>query len=235
MALRLVARDGRPRPARRDARPGGRRSSTWPTATRDDLAADYTYLQPAQPTSIGHLLLAYAYPALRDAERMRGVHGWLDLSVAGVGGSAGSRWPLDRERLAELLGCAGRDDARQGRHVAGRRLRRARRRGRDRGDPRLAARPGPRDPRQPGVRRRPAGRPPQPRERADAAEAQPLRARRHPHPGRHRRGRPGGDARGPAHRLGPHRPLPPAQRQRPARARRGRRGDAPRRRGGRRA
>ncbi len=73
----------------------------------DDLAADYTYLQPAQPSSIGHLLLTYAYPALRDADRMRGVHGWLDQSVAGVGGSAGSRWPLDRARLAELLGCAG--------------------------------------------------------------------------------------------------------------------------------
>ena len=73
----------------------------------DDLAADYTYLQPAQPTTIGHLLLAYAYPALRDAERLWLSHGWLDMSVAGVGGSAGSRWPLDRERLAELLGCAG--------------------------------------------------------------------------------------------------------------------------------
>ena len=73
----------------------------------DDLAADYTYLQPAQPSSIGHLLLTYAYPALRDAARMREVHDWLDLSVAGVGGSAGSRWPLDRARLAELLGCTG--------------------------------------------------------------------------------------------------------------------------------
>ncbi len=73
----------------------------------DQLAADYTYLQPAQPTTIGHLLLAYAYPALRDAERLWLSHAWLDLSVAGVGGSAGSRWPLDRERLADLLGCAG--------------------------------------------------------------------------------------------------------------------------------
>jgi argininosuccinate lyase len=73
----------------------------------DALAADYTYLQAAQPTTIGHLLLAHAYPALRDAERLRRAHGWLDLSVAGSGGSAGSRWPLDRERLAELLGCAG--------------------------------------------------------------------------------------------------------------------------------
>ena len=73
----------------------------------EDLAADYTYLQPAQPTTIGHLLLAYAYPALRDAERLWLAHGALDMSVAGVGGSAGSRWPLDRERLADLLGCAG--------------------------------------------------------------------------------------------------------------------------------
>ena len=70
-----------------------------------DLAADYTYLQPAQPTTVGHLLLGYAQPLLRDAARVRRVHGWLDASVAGVGGSAGSRWPIDRVRLAELLGC----------------------------------------------------------------------------------------------------------------------------------
>jgi argininosuccinate lyase len=74
---------------------------------RDDLAADYTYLQPAQPTTVGHLVLAYVYPALRDAGRLRRVHAELLRSVAGAGGSAGSRWPLDRERLAELLGCDG--------------------------------------------------------------------------------------------------------------------------------
>ena len=74
---------------------------------RDSLAADYTYLQAAQPTTAGHLLLAYAYPALRDAERLRHTHRELSRSVAGAGGSAGSRWPLDRARLAELLGCDG--------------------------------------------------------------------------------------------------------------------------------
>jgi argininosuccinate lyase len=74
---------------------------------RDALAADYTYLQAAQPTTAGHLLLAYAYPALRDAERLRHAHRDLSRSVAGAGGSAGSRWPLDRVRLAELLGCDG--------------------------------------------------------------------------------------------------------------------------------
>jgi argininosuccinate lyase len=71
---------------------------------RDSLAADYTYLQAAQPTTAGHLLLAYAYPALRDGERLRHAHRELSRSVAGVGGSAGSRWPLDRGLLASLLG-----------------------------------------------------------------------------------------------------------------------------------
>ncbi|HZT92292.1 MAG TPA: lyase family protein [Gaiellaceae bacterium] len=75
--------------------------------TRQALAADYTYLQPAQPTTVGHLLLAYAFPALRDADRARSAHAALGTSVAGAGGSAGSRWPLDRARLAELLGCDG--------------------------------------------------------------------------------------------------------------------------------
>jgi argininosuccinate lyase len=73
--------------------------------TKTALATDYTYLQPAQPTTVGHLLLAYAYPALRDADRARNAHAALGASVAGAGGSAGSRWALDRERLAELLGC----------------------------------------------------------------------------------------------------------------------------------
>jgi argininosuccinate lyase len=75
--------------------------------TRSALATDYTYLQPAQPTTVGHLLLAYAYPALRDSERARSSYDALGLSVAGAGGSAGSRWAIDRERLAELLGSDG--------------------------------------------------------------------------------------------------------------------------------
>jgi argininosuccinate lyase len=106
VALRLVARDG--------AR--GLHDAVVDLAAAladqadrhaDDLAADYTYLQPAQPTTIGHLLLAHAYPAVRDTWRLRRAVAWLDLSVAGAGGSAGSRWPLDRARLAELLGCTG--------------------------------------------------------------------------------------------------------------------------------
>src|SRR6266513_2404706 len=74
-------------------------------ATKTALATDYTYLQPAQPTTVGNMLLAYAFPALRDADRARRSHATLGASVAGAGGSAGSRWALDRDRLAELLGC----------------------------------------------------------------------------------------------------------------------------------
>jgi argininosuccinate lyase len=76
-------------------------------ATRSALATDYTSRPPAQPTTVGHLLLAYAYPALRDAGRVRALHLAFGASVAGAGGSAGSRWSLDRARLAELLGCEG--------------------------------------------------------------------------------------------------------------------------------
>ena len=46
-------------------------------------------------------------PTRRCATLPGACHTALGLSVAGAGGSAGSRWPLDRARLAELLGCDG--------------------------------------------------------------------------------------------------------------------------------
>src|SRR5919198_1239445 len=50
-------------------------------ATGTALATDYTYLQPAQPTTVGHLLLAYSYPALRDADRARASHAALAIAA----------------------------------------------------------------------------------------------------------------------------------------------------------
>ena len=103
VALRLVAADGLARTAARLAdMSGALAAQARPLAGA--LAADYTYLQPAQPTTIGHLVLTWAYPVLRAAERLRRSQGDFLGSVAGVGGSAGSRWPLDREDLAGLLG-----------------------------------------------------------------------------------------------------------------------------------
>jgi argininosuccinate lyase len=74
---------------------------------RDTPMPDYTYLQVAQPTTAGHWLLSFAYPALRDAERVLADFEATNRSPAGAGGVNGSRFPLDRERLAGLLGFSG--------------------------------------------------------------------------------------------------------------------------------
>ena len=71
---------------------------------RDTLLPDYTYMQVAQPTTVGHWSLSFAYPALRDLERLRRDYAWVDRSPGGAGGVNGSRFPLDRTRVAELLG-----------------------------------------------------------------------------------------------------------------------------------
>lgn len=68
---------------------------------------DYTYLQPAQPTTLAHYLLGFAYPGLRDLERLRAAFGRINRSPAGGGSTNGSRLPLDRKRLVDLLGFDG--------------------------------------------------------------------------------------------------------------------------------
>ena len=73
-------------------------------AHRATLFPDYTYLQPAQPTTFGHYLLTFVYPMLRDLDRARAAFARTNASPAGSGSVNGSRLPLDRARLAELLG-----------------------------------------------------------------------------------------------------------------------------------
>ena len=74
---------------------------------RDTLMPDYTYLQVAQPTTAGHWLLSFAYPALRDLARTEADLDWVNRSPAGAGGVNGSRFAVDRDRLAALLGFDG--------------------------------------------------------------------------------------------------------------------------------
>lgn len=71
------------------------------------LMADYTYLQPAQPTTFGHYLLGFVYPLLRDLERIQELYARTNLSPAGCGSVNGSRIPQNRSRQAELLGFDG--------------------------------------------------------------------------------------------------------------------------------
>jgi argininosuccinate lyase len=75
-------------------------------AHAETFMPDQTYLQQAQPSTFGHYVLAFAYPVLRDAERL--LHGleWTNRSPGGAGCVNGSRLPLNRGAIADLLGFA---------------------------------------------------------------------------------------------------------------------------------
>jgi argininosuccinate lyase len=73
----------------------------------DALMPDYTYLQKAHPTTLAHYLLTFAAPMLRDCERLRAGYMRINRSPAGGGSVNGSRLPLNRERVAALLGFDG--------------------------------------------------------------------------------------------------------------------------------
>src|SRR5262249_53762884 len=70
----------------------------------DSLMPDYTYLQTAQPTTLAHYLLTFAPPMTRDLARLRTAFQHANRCPAGVGSTNGSRLPINRERLAQLLG-----------------------------------------------------------------------------------------------------------------------------------
>ena len=71
----------------------------------ESLIPSYTHLQQAQITSLGHHLLAYAWMALRDRDRLADLQGRLE-SPLGAGASAGSSLPLDPHATASELGFA---------------------------------------------------------------------------------------------------------------------------------
>ena len=71
---------------------------------KDSLMPDYTYLQAAQPTTFGHYLQSFAWPMLRDLDRLRGLHGRVDQCPAGIGSSNGSVTKQNRRGLADRLG-----------------------------------------------------------------------------------------------------------------------------------
>ena len=86
-----------------------------PRAALLDLAARhdatiipaYTHGVQAQPTSLAHYLLAFAAALDRDAERLKETFARVNRSPLGAAALATSGFPLDRRRLAELLGFDG--------------------------------------------------------------------------------------------------------------------------------
>ncbi|MEO8757225.1 MAG: argininosuccinate lyase [Devosia sp.] len=70
------------------------------------LIVAYTHGQPAQPTTFGHYLAAIIEVLIRDIERVHAARQIVDLSPMGAAAITTSGFPIDRERMSQLLGFA---------------------------------------------------------------------------------------------------------------------------------
>ncbi len=70
----------------------------------DTLMPGFTHLQVAQPVSFGHHLLAYVEMFARDVERLRDCRKRVNRLPLGAAALAGTTFPIDRVRVAQLLG-----------------------------------------------------------------------------------------------------------------------------------
>ncbi|MFB9224596.1 argininosuccinate lyase [Paracoccus cavernae] len=75
-------------------------------ADRATLIVAYTHGQPAQPTTFGHYLSAAIEILTRDIERLEAARAVVDLSSMGAAAITTSGFPIDRARVAGLLGFA---------------------------------------------------------------------------------------------------------------------------------
>jgi argininosuccinate lyase len=70
----------------------------------DALMPGYTHFQHAQPSTFGHALMRHAGPLERDLQRLEGAFARTNLSAQGGAAMAGTSWPVNRARVAALLG-----------------------------------------------------------------------------------------------------------------------------------
>ena len=73
-------------------------------AHKTDIMPGYTHMQKAQPITLGHHLCAYAEMFRRDIGRFQAAKAAADAMPLGSGALAGTTYPLNRARMAELLG-----------------------------------------------------------------------------------------------------------------------------------
>ncbi len=69
-----------------------------------DLMPGFTHLQPAQPVTFGHHLMAYVEMFGRDASRFADARARMNESPLGAAALAGSPFPIDRQMTAKALG-----------------------------------------------------------------------------------------------------------------------------------
>ncbi len=71
---------------------------------KDTIMPGYTHLQKAQPITLAFHLMAYFQMFKRDVQRFENAYAEADVMPLGSGAMAGTTYPLNRERVAELLG-----------------------------------------------------------------------------------------------------------------------------------
>lgn len=79
--------------------------AVWQAAdtNADAIMPGYTHLQRAQPVLFSHHLLAYFWMFERDRQRFIDSLKRVDVSPLGAGAMAGTTYPIERQRTAELL------------------------------------------------------------------------------------------------------------------------------------
>ncbi len=70
----------------------------------DTIMPGFTHLQTAQPVTFGHHLLAWNEMLQRDFERLMDCRKRVNILPLGAAALAGTTYPINRERTAELLG-----------------------------------------------------------------------------------------------------------------------------------
>ena len=73
-------------------------------ANADVIMPGFTHLQPAQPVTFGHHLMAYVEMFGRDASRFEDARARMNESPLGAAALAGSPFPIDRHMTATVLG-----------------------------------------------------------------------------------------------------------------------------------
>ncbi|GAU09412.1 argininosuccinate lyase [Desulfoplanes formicivorans] len=74
---------------------------------QETLLPGYTHMQPAQPVSLAHHLLAYCQMFCRDVQRVQDCARRASVSPLGAAALAGTTYPLDPDSVAQELGLQG--------------------------------------------------------------------------------------------------------------------------------
>ena len=76
-------------------------------SNQDTVMPAYTHLQRAQPTTLAHYVMAYAFMLSRDVQRLRDCRKRMNVSPLGSGALTGTTYPIDRKMVADTLGFDG--------------------------------------------------------------------------------------------------------------------------------